>query len=75
MGFVEFMRGSAGRLLRIVAGGALIGAGLGAIRGTAGIIVAIIGVVPLLAGIFNFCLFGPLFGVDLWGRVRGGRVS
>lgn len=68
MGFVDFMRSNAGRLLRIVAGIALILVGLLAIGGTGGVILAIVGLVPLAAGIFNFCLFGPLFGVDLWGR-------
>ncbi|MDQ5895551.1 MAG: hypothetical protein QG596_1812 [Actinomycetota bacterium] len=68
MGFVNFMRSNAGRLLRIVAGLALILVGLFVIGGTRGVIVAIVGLVPLAAGIFNFCLFGPLFGVDLWGR-------
>ena len=68
MGFVNFMRSNAGRLLRIVAGIALILIGLLAIGGTGGVILAIVGLVPLAAGIFNFCLFGPLFGLDLWGR-------
>lgn len=72
MSFVHFMRSSSGRLLRVLAGGALIAVGLGAIGGPAGIVVAVIGVVPLLAGVFNFCLFGPLFGVDLWGRSQTG---
>ncbi|GAC1320176.1 MAG: hypothetical protein NVSMB25_12110 [Thermoleophilaceae bacterium] len=70
MAFVDFMRGSAGRLLRIVAGLALIIIGLAAVGGTGGVIIAIVGLVPLAAGIFNFCLFGPVFGVDLWGRRR-----
>mgnify|MGYP001821663859 FL=1 len=68
MGFVNFMRSNAGRLLRAVAGIALILIGLLAVGGTGGVIIAIVGLVPLAAGIFNFCLFGPLFGVDLWGR-------
>ncbi len=68
MGFVNFMRSNAGRLLRAVAGIALILIGLLAVGGTGGVILAIVGLVPLAAGIFNFCLFGPLFGVDLWGR-------
>jgi hypothetical protein len=68
MGFVNFMRSNAGRLLRIVAGLVLIAVGLAVIGGTGGVILAIVGLVPLAAGIFNFCLFGPLFGVDLWGR-------
>ncbi len=35
-----------------------------------GAVLAIVGLVPLAAGIFNFCLLGPVFGVDLWGRSR-----
>ena len=66
MSFVSFMRSGAGRGLRIVAGGALIVAGI-AIGGTGMTILAIVGVVPLAAGAFNVCLFAPLFGLDLHG--------
>jgi hypothetical protein len=51
-----------GRLLRIVAGIALILIGLLVVQGTGGIILAIVGLVPLVAGIFSFCVFAPLFG-------------
>ncbi|WP_406230205.1 DUF2892 domain-containing protein [Nocardia sp. NBC_01009] len=70
MGIVEFMRGTAGRAARIVAGIALILIGLAVIGGPAGIAVAVIGLVPIAAGVFNFCLLGPVFGVDLQGRPR-----
>jgi hypothetical protein len=63
-----------GRLLRIVAGIALIAVGLLVLEGTAGIIVAVVGVVPLLAGLFDFCLFAPLFGSSLSGpKIREGH--
>jgi len=65
--FVAFMASSTGRLLRIIAGVALIAVGLLVLEGTAGIIVAVVGVVPLLAGVFDFCLFAPLFGNPLSG--------
>lgn len=72
--FVTFMASGAGRLLRIVAGVALIAVGLLGMQDTAGIVVAVIGVVPLLAGLFDFCLFAPLFGAPLSGRrIRAGR--
>jgi hypothetical protein len=71
MSFVSFMRSAAGRGLRIVAGIALIAVGL-AIGGTGGVIIAVVGVVPLAAGVFHFCLAGPLFGVDLMGRKPAG---
>jgi hypothetical protein len=70
MDFVTFMRSSAGRGARIVAGGAIVVVGLAVLRGPAGIVIAVIGLVPLSAGIFNFCLFAPLFGMDLRGRRR-----
>lgn len=68
MGFVGFMRGTTGRMLRIVAGLGLIGIGLFVVTGTGGIIIAVIGLVPLAAGIVNFCLLGPLFRLDFFGR-------
>ena len=71
MSFVSFMRSAAGRGLRIVAGIALIAVGI-SIGGTGGVIIAVVGVVPLAAGVFNFCLAGPLFGVDLMGRKVAG---
>lgn len=72
--FITFMASGAGRLLRIVAGIALIAVGLLAVQGTTGIVIAVIGVVPLLAGLLDFCLFAPLFGCPLSGaRIRAGR--
>jgi hypothetical protein len=68
MGFVNFMSSSAGRAARIGAGVALIVIGLAVVGGAGGVIIAIIGLVPLAAGVFNFCLLGPLFGVGLRGR-------
>ncbi|BAD60753.1 DUF2892 domain-containing protein [Nocardia farcinica] len=70
MGIVEFMRGTAGRAARIIAGIALILIGLAAIGGPVGILVAVIGVIPIAAGAFNFCLLGPVLGLDLHGQPR-----
>jgi hypothetical protein len=64
--FVKFMASGAGRILRIVAGLALIALGF-YLQGTNGIIVGIIGAVPLAAGLFDFCVFAPLFGAPLSG--------
>ncbi len=68
MGVVSFMRSWAGRLLRIVAGALLVWYGLAQLSGTRGLLLAAVGVVPILAGIMNFCLIGPLFGLTLMGR-------
>jgi len=59
MPFVRFMSTTTGRALRVVAGLALIVAGLVA-GGTAGWVVAAVGLVPLAAGLANLCLFAPL---------------
>ena len=65
--FVGFMVSTTGRLVRIVAGIILIAAGLFAVGGTGGTIMAVVGLVPLLAGLLDFCLFAPLFGYPLSG--------
>jgi hypothetical protein len=62
MGFARFMSSAAGRLIRIVAGLALIIVGVVFVGGTLGTILAVVGLVPLLAGIANVCVFAPLFG-------------
>ncbi len=69
--FVQLMASSFGRVLRIVAGVALIGGGLLGVGGTGGLIMAVIGLVPLLAGLLDFCVFAPLFGQPFNGaRIR-----
>lgn len=60
--FGQFMASSLGRAARVVGGVALIAGGLLAIGGTSGAIVAAIGLVPLLAGTFDVCVFSRLFG-------------
>jgi hypothetical protein len=65
--FFAFMASTTGRIVRIVAGIILIAWGLLGIGGLTGIIVAVIGAVPLLAGLFDFCVFAPLFGLSFNG--------
>ena len=70
--FVSFMASKTGRITRIVAGAALIVWGLLGLSGTAGIIVAVVGLVPLLAGLFDVCVFAPLFRNPFRGpEIRG----
>ncbi len=69
--FFSFMASTAGRLTRIIAGLALILIGLLALGGIWGWILAIVGLVPLLAGLFDRCVFAPLFGLPFVGpRLR-----
>ncbi len=65
MGFAKFMSNWAGRLIRIIAGLALIWLGLGVVHGIGGYILAVVGLLPAVAGLFNFCVFAPLFGGPL----------
>ena len=67
MGFAQFMSSGVGRGLRIVAGIVLIAIGLGVVGGTGGIVLAVVGLVPLLAEVLDVCLFGVLFGALLKG--------
>lgn len=72
--FCTFMASTTGRIVRIVAGIALIAWGLLGLAGTTSIVVVVIGAVPLLAGLFDFCVFAPLFGCPLSGpRIRAGK--
>lgn len=72
--FVTFMASPTGRIIRIVAGLVLIAWGLLGLTGTSGFIVALIGLLPLIAGLFDFCVFAPLFGNPLSGaKIRAGK--
>ena len=72
--FISFMASTTGRIVRAVAGAILLYVGLQIMSGVGGIIVALIGVVMLAAGLFDFCLFAPLFGAPLSGKIiRAGK--
>ncbi len=71
---ISFLASPAGRLVRIVAGIALVAWGLFGIGSTTGLIVAIVGLVPLVAGLLDFCVFAPLFGAPLSGpKIRAAK--
>ncbi len=77
MGFASFMSSSTGRVLRVVAGIALILVGLMLVGGTWGIVLAVVGLVPFLAGIFDVCVIGklllgtPFKGADVRAKIDG----
>ena len=69
--FFGFIASPAGRVTRIIAGLALILIGLLVVGGLWGWILALVGLVPLLAGLFDRCVFAPLFGLPFVGpRLR-----
>jgi len=67
MPLLKFLGSQPGRVTRALAGLALIGTGLFAIRGTGGMVLAGVGLLPLAAGVFDFCLLAPLFGMPFLG--------
>jgi hypothetical protein len=70
MGFARLMASPIGRLARIVAGLALIAVGF-FVQGAWGVVIGVVGAIPLLAGVFNVCLVAPLLRVPFSGaRLR-----
>ena len=65
-GFARFINSGIGRVIRIVAGLAIIWAGY-SMAGTLGTVLIVVGLVPLAAGIFNLCLISALLGGPLSG--------
>jgi len=66
-GLFRFLASSTGRTARVVAGIVLILVGLIGVQDTGGWILTIIGLVPLLAGLFDKCVFAPLFRLPFSG--------
>lgn len=68
--FAQFMASGAGRIARIVAGIVLIVLGI-VVGDVWGVVLLVIGAVPLLAGVFDVCVFSALFGGPFSGpRIR-----
>lgn len=74
-GLFKFLASNNGKLTREAAGILLILLGIFVIHGTAGWIVAVVGLVPLLAGLFDVCVFAPLFGLPFSGEALRKKVS
>ena len=70
-GFARFVNSPTGRIARIVVGLGLIGWGYAQPAGTAGIILMVLGLVPLAAGVFHLCLISALLG----GPISGARIA
>lgn len=69
--FFGFMASIAGRALRVVAGLVLVGLGFGLVGGAGGWVMFAVGVVLVLVGAFDVCIFAPLFGKPFTGsRLR-----
>jgi hypothetical protein len=71
---VGFMASRTGRWVRMLAGTGMVVGGLasGSLKGN---LMAAVGLVPLLAGAFDLCLFGPLFGLPVKGEAIRRKVG
>ena len=71
---VSFLASGTGRIVRVAAGLVLVAWGLFGLGGATGMVVMVIGLVPLVAGVFDFCVFAPLFGAPLSGtKIRAAK--
>ena len=73
--FFRFIANSTGRIVRVVAGLLLIAIGIFWVHGAGGWILAIVGLVPLLAGAFDKCVFAPLFKLPFDGSQLREKVK
>ena len=64
-----------GRIARIVAGSLLIIIGLGVIGGFFGVVLLIIGAVPIASAAYGTFLLAPFFGRDIHGSREGGAPT
>ena len=65
---VRFMSSTAGRVLRVIAGIGVIAWAFTALGGRDATIVALIGGIPILTGLLDICVLGPVTGQALKGR-------
>ncbi len=59
--FIRFTASTPGRLVRVVLGTVMLMIGL-RLEGNPGVLLSLLGIIPLMSGIFDVCLFAPLFG-------------
>jgi hypothetical protein len=64
----KFLASRNGRIIRIVVGAVLVIWGIFINPTWLGIVVVVIGLIPLVAGILDKCVFAPLFGLPFDGK-------
>jgi hypothetical protein len=67
---IVFLQNAPGKMLRVVLGLMVVAFGTLVIQGTVGIIVAVIGLIPLFAALSGVCLIAPSLGTHLRGTRR-----
>lgn len=75
-GFARFINTLAGRIIRLIAGAVLIVWGYTQLDQTLGIVLIVVGLIPLLAGALDLCLISALLGGPLSGKkVRASNLQ
>ena len=67
-GFARFVNSVAGRITRLIVGAALIIWGYTLLDQTLGIVLIVIGLIPLVAGALDLCLISALLGGPISGK-------
>ena len=75
MQFVKFMTSGAGRAARVVLGLVIMALGLLVVQGTVGTIMAIVALVPIAGGIFDFCVIGAVLGYPFKGAEARAQLA
>ena len=68
--FARFVNSQSGRLIRLIAGGLLVGWGVMQRGSVTGLVLVVVGLVPLATGALDLCLISALLG----GPIRGQRL-
>jgi hypothetical protein len=71
----EFLASNMGRVVRAIAGLILIAIGIWLLTGVWRWVLIVVGLVPLAAGVFDFCVFAPLFGLPFIGSQLRNRLA
>lgn len=75
MRLIGFLASTPGRLARIVVGLAMVIGGPAIVGGAGGYVIAVVGLLPLLAGSFDICIVAPLAGLPASGRAIRKRAA
>lgn len=75
MTFIKFMTSPQGRLIRIIMGIVLMSVGLFIVKGTPGIILAVVALVPIAGGVLDFCMVGLVLGYPFSGKNARERIA
>lgn len=75
MSFVRFMTSTAGRLARVVLGLVIIALGQFVVQGTPGLIMTIVGLIPIAGGLLDFCVIGAVLGYPFKGSEARAKLA